>query len=947
MTANRLTFEGAPLDIDAYRAALSFTRRIENTKGELGIKQLSKSTTLANGTQVYVVSNEHSCTTHVVVPRDAQQGPDAISNSVPHDNVIGIADYVSGTVVSGLMDEVEWEVTDPALAKQVDDFDKVVDETNYPSIVLRLGNDEETEEEEEEPVEKEGYAIRSLLLTDAALEKFTYDEAKRKLAVGPSAIHQPLYPPSKPYSQHAFVKPGMFSGYMRAVVQLLLGVGWIGPKTYEAAWIEEGRLKDEASGEGDEKLNRSYLKDVVDDAEQLVISPFSLPAKWDSDGTKTELLYDYRFNNTHGIGYSLDNKPYLIQISSRGVHAIPFPVDPLSQTEEGRARYLELFPELDMADSHRLSMFEAIGGFPTGDSIPITKLDSYVRAGEVLELLDAEDMEPFYTGGMFGSTLGWVFNYNGTRADNTCTKWDKEYGCSTGEWYTVLFGINEIDEDLIEPFPEHAAWLPANTEGYLIKKAKRLTPAQLEKIMEIQSPDATEEMEARLELLDELEVPSFMSGVGKLNKRRSGYLAHPARLTPSNCISFSGQPQIKFPEPILAGLLSFDFTIEDKTNFPPICDAPMVVVQTKDGLDVINYFYNPNAVSDPVSENTRQPCQISGSWKVETRNESTVIQGAFYTSVIDLRKERSPGEIWLSKYNGRLTGYDNFLSFCAYFAQHGKIVTRVFHDYDFEHEAFDNENFKSAIIIPFNERNVYFTAEYDQKIGFMKHEGFIAPHVVGYGPTTRYGVIYSSPAHWTSVCKMFPEYDPPAGADCEFQEYRAATTVKGGCFDDAPEPVFPDYQVRPSWPLNTNCTGMNVYYSAAFHSQLGDGGGYPGTTWETVEWRGNRVKWDVKVFGDIPIAGTVLREGEIEGFAPEVPGEGRVGYGFYDTDLSTWWFKPSPDNCGDFALMFMTQSWWGNRLVSYEEQPGGDNLQYGSPKHLCSYWGATYVGWLA
>jgi len=902
MTAKKLTFEGGPLNANAYRGAISFTSRVEHIKGKLGINQLAKSMTMDDGTQVYVVSNEHVCVTHLVLPEIvSEEYKEEIIIEGDADSVVGIGDYISGTVVGTTLTPTTWEV---------------------------IGDDGEI-------LEKTGDQLGTVLQTEISKLQFTNAEARRKLAVLPAPVHQPLEPAGLPKSQHQYVKSCMFSGHMRSVVQLLLGMGWIGPRTYEAKWIEEADL--------DPEISRSYLRNLVDDNGELIRSPFSVPQQWDDDGVEVKLQYDYRFNNTHGISYGLDGRVYLIQIGYNGVYAMPFPVDPVSQTSEGWARYLELFPELNEVDSITgNSMFDILGGFPTGEGFPIVDLQNYVRAGEVIQLLTEDEISPFYEGGMFSSAHGWLVSYQGTRADNTCNKWDEANHCHTGHWYTILLNIGAFDIELDAPLLYGASWLKDDEKGYLIKKAQRLTEEQLNQILSI------EDYDKRIELLEDLIVPSPVVGSNAtLVPKLSGFLAHPGRLVPFECDDWSGQPQIKFPEPLMGGLVSFDFTVPDPHPVPEYCNAPMALIQHKGGLDLIHYYYNANVgVDTSGGENTRKFCQFTGTWRKTTRAGNKTLKGNFFTSKIDLRKMVVSESETVRDTTGTFVGYSYYMSTCAFFASHFTLSTNVWHSYTWEEEKWSGRSYHSAIALPFNERNVYYTVKYNISYGGKKSVGVNKPSVSGSGPITRYGVIYHFVWHWTGVCVAPPPYySPGPQVASKLKEYKEPTTGFS-CFPDAPAPLWPDYQLTPVGVENSEgYTGNTVYFSIGYTTwPPNDNPMFPGPDWTEVIFEGNKVEWEVRIFGDIEFDGEITMSGIKEGWDDD---EQTIPLDFYSTPLSTWWFKPSPDNCGQFAQLAMTQSWWGNRIASYQDQIDGlQNLIYGTPQNLCSWYNATYVGWI-
>jgi hypothetical protein len=70
------------------------------------------------------------------------------------------------------------------------------------------------------------------------------------------------------------------------------------------------------------------------------------------------------------------------------------------------------------------------------------------------------------------------------------------------------------------------------------------------------------------------------------------------------------------------------------------------------------------------------------------------------------------------------------------------------------------------------------------------------------------------------------------------------------------------------------------------------------------------------------------------------------GADFYDTGLSTWWFKPSPDACGEVAYMSVNTNQWGTEVGAYHTQFGGDLRYYGGPEKMHKGADDCYVGYI-
>jgi hypothetical protein len=468
--------------------------------------------------------------------------------------------------------------------------------------------------------------VKKLVQTDDSADRFSDIQARVKLGVPEdSAIAPPRGGSLTRYSQYASVRPGAYTGLMRELVQLLLGVGIVFHTTYERRWIKE------------DTENRAPIKQAVEPGDEeddtlpdLPTSAFGLYGGDINEPVGVRVAYDYRSNRTHGLVRGAGTA-YLVEISQRGVLFMKLPVDPVSEHEKGRARYAELYPEFDEQGDDGLSPLERYGGFPTGESFPGTtkKLEAAIRAGEVVRALDSEGVKAFYEKIPYTSALGWAFNRSGTRADNTCYEYEGDL--MRGHHYSITLTPGAYEEP--EPSPAAEQLIAAlRLEGWEARKAKRLDGQVITRIM---SSDDIEDA------FDRAEAQAPFTATAALAPGRNGILYHPGRAVPRECYQFSGQPQIKLPEPLWPGCLSFDFSPLNKaTRYDGRCDTPMVVMWDGDRLITINYFWEPpEEVEPPISGSTRGECQWEGEWEHYTYMAFTHLRGNFYTTDIDLRKE--------------------------------------------------------------------------------------------------------------------------------------------------------------------------------------------------------------------------------------------------------------------------------------------------------------------
>lgn len=177
------------------------------------------------------------------------------------------------------------------------------------------------------------------------------------------------------YSQLSEVKPYFYTGTMRKLVQLCLGIG----KVHHKSWYE-----------------RNY----------------KLPAGCKSayrDGEAASIKFNYRYNSTDGVGFGPDGTPWLIWISqTNGVWAFLLPREPGTETAA--------FQTLVAGDPDAALVCSTFKGFPTGESHQDSELDEWVKSGCGMQLIEPAAMPHYLSGSAMGEQLGWAFNYSGTEA---------------------------------------------------------------------------------------------------------------------------------------------------------------------------------------------------------------------------------------------------------------------------------------------------------------------------------------------------------------------------------------------------------------------------------------------------------------------------------------------------------------------------------------------------
>lgn len=211
-------------------------------------------------------------------------------------------------------------------------------------------------------------------------------------------------------SQYSLLKPSMYSGKMTKVVQTVMGLGR----------IDTSKLADPRNNRQTTELSK-YLKEIK--------------------STGVQVRFDYKWHRTHGIYTADDNTLWLIEISvSNGVLAKPLPFVPLSNTQ-GFLDSAALRNDEDLR-----TVVEELGCLPNGNSFPRTSagIERAIARGDVLRLLSAEAMNPFYKNSPYSTALGWAFSENGEEVHNTAYGWEDGDPNQTGYHYQINISIGAL-----------------------------------------------------------------------------------------------------------------------------------------------------------------------------------------------------------------------------------------------------------------------------------------------------------------------------------------------------------------------------------------------------------------------------------------------------------------------------------------------------------------------
>lgn len=409
-------------------------------------------------------------------------------------------------------------------------------------------------------------------------------------------------------SQHFGIKPSMYSGTMKKVVQLLLGYGRQNQELYRY------ELWDVPADSGSAKPKKVTIEDRV--------------------------RYDFRAYRTHGIAFSPDNKPWLIEVSSHnGVVGMPLELHPRT-TGEAFMRHLER-----TGDDEAMHVVSMLGGFPTGRTFPASSvaMRALISAGIAVQMATADDLKPFYNNNPYSSAMGWAFNELGTEAHNTCFNWDEATDYQYGEHYAISVRIGGNHE---VPVPKQAGdlamhigrvsqdgWPSGEREafGYYRRKIGRLSDDAVDSLLRMPPAQA-------YQALKDISVDPVTEASAMLTRCSRGHLMNQG---------YDTEYQAKFWEPLMKNaVISHDFSsLGELLDRPPrgpapsVCDTAMLVFFAGNALKTVKWFWDTRRKAINKIESDEEDCMYVGKWTYTQETGTVGPAPGYYSADYDYRTE--------------------------------------------------------------------------------------------------------------------------------------------------------------------------------------------------------------------------------------------------------------------------------------------------------------------
>lgn len=873
-------------------------------KNTLGIDRMMKTFDAPNGAQVYVLDYEHIQRIHIVAQPSHEVEYTKRDGEIEGDEFLGVPDFVSGIVTSPIVEEAEVMLP--------------IDNPNKPAPLRSV--------------------IRGVRQTETSAARIPQDVARVKLGVDEAPEMRRLPNPNMiRYSEHANIRPGFYSGAMRPLVQMMLGVGRIPGYTYESRWVEE-------SGGAKGFIRREQGESIPTRS-----SAFSLFEKTKEEHVVT-VRWDYRFACTHGITWGTDGRAYLVEIGSKGVFISPLEVDPLSQDKLGRARYEELYPELfDASEMQDYgpggSFFDVFGGFPIGNHVASgsTKHSEFIRAGEVVQVLTKEEMEEFYAKQGYSSAMGWAFHPRGGEAHNTCHEVLEEQA-HWGYHYCVTFHVGEF----IEPGAHEKAGEVISLlglKGFEVRKANRLYGSQIEEILwKTNINDARAAFDAA-----EARAPFNASATIKM-QRKGRVWGYP----PTVAFPF------KVPEPLIdhGAVVTVLFNGRQGQQNMPKCDTPIFVCYGPGGeLNVVNFFLRTAEIPKITSSSTRDKCQVEGAWSEKSVSEGERLSGNFYSNMEDWRRMVSIGSKSEKHFVGEEVGKQSRIVFWGNWGGWEPDARAdlhwIFHYYtEYEGYTLGGEGLSIGITVPFGDRNIYYMSKTESQtdkveiigsLGNSSSSGKYRLPVLVVGPFKGVLKPANPPASWG------PWYWGISSGRGGYKYVYGGLVLSPNPFDGNPNITWSPSPMNWGVPEISEGCGRDdsisigdVPYNTQNYNTLHVAdvfGPKPParSSYETKSKRTNKYSILTKIFGDTVLHGQIVNDQEVEGVYPNIP----------ELTQGQFWLRRSPDTTsGALTYSAITASYLGRRIFCYDPDDGEGWRGSEGDEAMHAYWSQCYVGWV-
>lgn len=596
-------------------------------------------------------------------------------------------------------------------------------------------------------------------------------------------------------TQYFRVRPTWWSGPMTEVVQIVGGYG--------------KQVSDELPEDEDEIERASIIlpAKVLMKAKLEMINK-RLPGYTGKPIDNGEFQYDFKCASTDGVTFDSTGSPWLVQVSKRGVYAMPLPIIPITRTKAFKA-YME-----EVNDDEILWALERFGALPSGETFPVDPkgFEAWRRAGVIIKVCDTAD---FYDHDEMSLACGWSFNTKGTEGFNTATGFDSSMGIPYCAAYKLKLDLGSVkDAGLLglqkEYGPENQGKINAYLSSLLraIKNDGHKMRSIRYKIRRVSVAVILGKANAGLgendvDYWDSLELEPIASHKGSVTRVGKGY------------IYTKMLPNFKLPNPLFEGCVSHSmiglYDVKPPAKYPR-CDTIIYGYYIEDSLKVVKYFRDDRELDKEV-EDGFEDCMTDGEWTRKEYLSPAKIAGNIYTTDFDDREEVSES-YKLTHIKGVDLGYPSKPEITQMFSVFSMAFRlnrrRYFGRTTNEKKVFDKLK-KMYCYVPFMTRNalIYGVAEY---LG-VTQEKESAVRLYHQDPNQYWGWSYDEGARWYGweswMKSPIPgNTAPPNPFWVEYGEY--LNTLCSEWADDGP--WMPDLPMDITNVFNTGPTWHEEYY---------------------------------------------------------------------------------------------------------------------------------------
>jgi len=459
-------------------------------------------------------------------------------------------------------------------------------------------------------------------------------------------------------TQYNDIRPTWWNGPMAEVIQI---VGGFGKQSAEESLEDLFFGRDSELLDDPKELQRLELPDWVAKATEDELKGFIPTGFTGEPPASGQFQFNYKFNSTDSVYFDSSGYPWLINVSRKGIYAMPLPVIPASTTAAFR-----LWME-EINDDEILWILDRFKGIPSGEAFPASsgEFEAWRRAGVIMKL---GDTGRFYEHDAFSTACGWAFNSNGTEGFNTATGLDEGSQIPFCVGYSIRININPVANHWNnQPEPHNIILLSdsdkqamaeylgliygeirANTvRNNAIKyKLKRVPLGLIMNRVNAFILDGQEirNKEGEVNYWDGVEIAPITNG-----------RAICAQATKGNMYS-KGLANFKIPEPFLGGCISHSVQyLYPDAKSGGRSDTVLYGYYLGDDLKVIKYFADSRTFNAKVEGNF-EDCMTVGQWEQTERTSPSYIATNLYTTDYDEREEIAES-YKITKIKGEDLGY--------------------------------------------------------------------------------------------------------------------------------------------------------------------------------------------------------------------------------------------------------------------------------------------------